>query len=80
MSISVFCLLFLTTTNTVTQYNILLTWHGKNKNPRETFSAADMPSRFKVVGLLENRDMRMDESGESWGKAFTSSVAGKQRR
>lgn len=42
----------LTTTNTVTRYNILLTWRGEqNKNQRKTmFSAADMPSRVEGGG------------------------------
>lgn len=61
----------------------------KKKTKKTTFSAADMPSRLEGRGPAFKRKKRkekktksdgMAQGGEGRGKAFTFSVAGKQKR
>lgn len=68
----------LTTTNTVTQYNILLTWQEeKTKNPRKTkFSAADMPSRFWGGGPSEKKKKNL----KNWWEDGWREGAGRGRK
>lgn len=71
MSIWSFLSFLLTTTNTVTQYNILLTWHEENKEPKKKQHSQPQTCRAHwkvVVGLLENK--RWEWMKEEKGSLF----------